>query len=146
MLTKNNTCFLVALVVYLIRSFLSYEIVELLSKCLTSFIVPPKVITAPRSLIILAKGETARCTCAASGVPHPKVSWYSKGRKILSLPEKISVTSVAGHGQLTILNVGEKDSGDYICQISNNRVRKIVAPSCTVKVRGDLFCIKIKFV
>ncbi|XP_046850939.1 basement membrane-specific heparan sulfate proteoglycan core protein-like [Xenia sp. Carnegie-2017] len=98
--------------------------------------VPPKVITAPRSLIILAKGETARCTCAASGVPHPKVSWYSKGRKILSLPEKISVTSVAGHGQLTIFNVGEKDSGDYICQISNNRVRKIVAPSCTVKVRA----------
>ena len=99
-------------------------------------LVPPKLITAPRSLIILAEGETVVCTCVASGVPYPKVSWYHKGREVPSFRGKISVTSVAGHGKLTILNVGQEDSGDYMCKISDNLVRKAIAPSCTIKVRG----------
>ena len=49
----------------------------------------------------------------------------------------MSVTSVAGRGKLAILNAGQEDSGDYICKISDNLVlKKTIAPSCTIKVRG----------
>lgn len=105
---------------------------------LTIFVVPPKLISAPRSLFILAEGETASCTCVASGVPHPKVSWYYRGAEVPSTKGKVSVSSVSGHGTLTIYNVGEDDSGNYICKISDNLVKKTIAPSCTIKVRGWL--------
>ena len=100
------------------------------------FLVPPKLITAPRSLLIVAEGETASCICAASGVPHPKISWYHDGDEVPSIRGKISVTSVSGHGKLTIYDVRNKDSGDYLCKVSDNRIRKTIAPSCTIKVRG----------
>ncbi|XP_028393916.1 basement membrane-specific heparan sulfate proteoglycan core protein-like isoform X2 [Dendronephthya gigantea] len=98
--------------------------------------VSPKLITAPRSFLIVAAGETAICRCVASGVPHPKISWYHEGAKVSSLQEKVSVTSVSGYGKLTIHNVRPEDSGDYICKISDNRIRKTIAPSCTIKVRA----------
>ena len=72
----------------------------------------------------------------ANGVPHPTISWYHKGVEVPSLRGKISVTSVSGHGKLTIFNVGQEDSGDYICKVSDNRVKRTIAPSCTIKVRG----------
>ncbi len=72
----------------------------------------------------------------ASGVPHPKISWYHHGAEVLSRRGKISVTSVSGHGKLSIFNVGQEDSGDYLCKVSDNRIKKTVAPSCTIKVRG----------
>ena len=99
-------------------------------------LVPPKLIAAPRSLLIVAEGETASCTCAASGVPHPKISWYHDGEEVFPVRGKISVTSVSGYGKLSIFNVGQMDSGDYICKVSDNLVRKTVAPSCTIRVRG----------
>ncbi|CAB3979063.1 basement membrane-specific heparan sulfate proteoglycan core, partial, partial [Paramuricea clavata] len=98
--------------------------------------VSPKLITAPRSLHIFAEGETASCTCVANGVPHPTISWYHKGIEVTSLRGKISVTSISGHGKLTIFNVGQEDSGNYICKVSDNRVKRTIAPSCTIKVRA----------
>ena len=56
---------------------------------------------------------------------------------MLSKEGKISVTSVSGRGTLTIFNVAYDDSGDYICKVMDNRVTKIIAPSCTIAVRGE---------
>ena len=94
------------------------------------------MITAPISLIVVAEGESATCTCVATGVPAPKVSWHYKGRTVSSREGKILVNSLSGHGTLTIFNAEQVDSGDYICKMRNNRVRKVVAPSCTIQVRG----------
>lgn len=105
------------------------------TKCLDfqsapSFTVPLKRRTAPQ-------GYECYMTCAVSGDPTPRVTWY---RDDISLNTNTNyhITNVCGVCSLLILRVAPKDNGQYKIVIEN----KLGTAECsmTLNVRGINTC------
>ena len=73
------------------------------------------------------EGDNVTFTCNATGNPAPTFRWTRNGSVLttgLSLDGK----------QLTITNVTREDSGQYVCEATNN-VRKVPSNSATLNVQ-----------
>ena len=87
----------------LMKWFLSFLKVFLLY-CLVGAVISRK-----HSSIIVEEGQNVSLICRATGQPTPTVTW----QKAFSQLSKEKTTVVDGN--LTILNIGRADGGDYAC-------------------------------
>ena len=78
-------------------------------------------------------GDTVELTCVAEGWPLPTYRWYKDGSSI-----NVTAHRFRQHGgHLVISNVTVEDTGEYLCNASNNRGS--VSAKRQLLIRGMLF-------
>ena len=77
------------------------------------------------------EGDNVTFTCNATGNPAPTFRWTKIG-SVLTTGSRISLSS--GGKQLTLTNVIREDSGQYVCEATNN-VRTVPSNSATLNVQ-----------
>ena len=77
------------------------------------------------------EGSNVSFTCNATGNPAPTFRWTKNG-SVLKMGSRISFSSDSK--QLTITNVTREDSGQYVCEATNN-VRTVPSDSATLNVK-----------
>ena len=77
------------------------------------------------------EGGNVTFTCNATGNPAPTFRWTKNG-SVLTTGSRISL-SLDGK-QLTLTNVTREDSGQYVCEATNN-VRTVPSDSATLNVK-----------
>ncbi|EEB12791.1 Neogenin precursor, putative [Pediculus humanus corporis] len=92
----------------------------------SSNVMAPIFITKPKSMVV-REGETIVLDCAANGYPRPWLIWLKDGVAI-DMAEIGSRVFKLGSGSLKIVNVTEKDSGNYQCR-AENREDSVDAPA-----------------
>ena len=75
-------------------------------------------------------------TCNATGNPAPTFRWTKIG-SVLRTGSRISLSSDGK--QLTITNVTREDSGQYVCEATNN-VTTVPSDSATLNVQCKITC------
>ena len=78
---------------------------------------------------LATRSASAILDCEAYGYPKPTVMWYSSGRE---LSDHTKYQQLA-NGSLEIMDVREKDAGEYECTASNELGRKTVIRKLQVK-------------
>ncbi|XP_048872624.1 basement membrane-specific heparan sulfate proteoglycan core protein isoform X13 [Brienomyrus brachyistius] len=79
---------------------------------------PPTITSTPEESVMAVRGETVTFTCKAVGVPTPIITWRLNWGHIPN-SSRITMTSVNGHGTLTIQDVKDGDQGAYTCEAIN---------------------------
>ena len=77
------------------------------------------------------EGDNVTFTCNATGNSAPTFNWTKDG-SVLTTGSKISLSSDGK--QLTITNVTREDSGQYVCEATNN-VTTVQSNSATLNVK-----------
>ena len=77
------------------------------------------------------EGDNVTFTCNATGNPAPTFRWTKNG-SVLTTGSRISLSS--GGKQLTLTNVTREDSGQYVCEATNN-VMTVPSDSATLNVQ-----------
>ena len=77
------------------------------------------------------EGDNVTFTCNATGNSAPTFRWTKDG-SVLTAGSRISLLS--DRKQLTITNVTREDSGQYVCEATNN-VRTVPSNSATLNVQ-----------
>ena len=76
------------------------------------------------------EGDNVTFTCNATGNPAPTFRWTKNG-SVLTTGSRISLSS--DDKQLTLTNVTREDSGQYVCEATNN-VTTVPSDSATLNV------------
>ncbi|KAJ0036221.1 hypothetical protein NQD34_004898 [Periophthalmus magnuspinnatus] len=98
-------------------------------QCAPTFIVPLKLHTAP-------KGYECYMSCAVTGNPKPRITWY-RNNISLNTNTNYYISNTCGVCSMLILQVGPKDMGEFVITAENALGR---AQSSTVLcIRGELF-------
>ena len=82
------------------------------------------------------EGDNVTFTCNATGNPAPTFRWTRNG-SVLTTDSRISLLSDGKH--LTITNVTREDSGQYVCEATNN-VTTVPSDSATLNVQCKITC------
>ena len=82
------------------------------------------------------EGNNVTFTCNATGNPAPTFRWTKIG-SVLTTDSRISLLSDGKH--LTITNVTREDSGQYVCEATNN-VTTVPSDSATLNVQCKITC------
>ena len=82
------------------------------------------------------EGDNVTFTCNATGNPAPTFRWTKNG-SVLRTGSRISLLSHGKH--LTITNVTREDSGQYVCEATNN-VTTVPSDSATLNVQCKITC------
>ena len=82
------------------------------------------------------EGDNVTFTCDATGNSAPTFNWTKDG-SVLTTGSRISLSSDRKH--LTITNVTRKDSGQYVCEATNN-VTTVPSDSATLNVQCKITC------
>ena len=82
------------------------------------------------------EGDNVTFTCNATGNPAPTFRWTKIG-SVLTTDSRISLLSHGKH--LTITNVTREDSGQYVCEATNN-VTIVPSDSATLNVQCKITC------
>ena len=77
------------------------------------------------------EGDNVTFTCNATGNPAPTFRW-TKNASVLTTSSRIRLSSDGK--QLTLTNVTREDSGQYVCEATNN-VRTVPSDSATLNVQ-----------
>ena len=77
------------------------------------------------------EGDNVTFTCNATGNPAPTFRWTKNG-SVLTTDSRISLLLDGKH--LTITNVTREDSGQYVCEATNN-VTTVPSDSATLNVQ-----------
>ncbi|CAH3134799.1 unnamed protein product, partial [Porites lobata] len=77
------------------------------------------------------EGSNVSFTCNATGNPAPSFRWTKNG-SVLTTGSRIGLSSDGK--QLTLTNVTREDSGQYVCEATNN-VRTVPSDSATLNVQ-----------
>ena len=77
------------------------------------------------------EGDNVTFSCNATGNSAPTFNWTKDG-SVLTTGSKISLSS--DRKQLTITNVTREDSGQYVCEATNN-VTTVQSNSATLNVK-----------
>lgn len=96
-------------------------------QCPPTFIVPLKLHTAP-------KGYECYMSCAVTGNPKPRVTWY-RNHISLNTDSNYYISNTCGVCSLLILRVGPRDMGEYTIAAENGLGR--AECSTILSVRGD---------
>ena len=110
--------------VVLIKRLLHYCSVSLFITDQPEFSVHPQNATK-------IEGDNVTFTCNATGNPAPTFRWTKNG-SVLTTGSRISLSSDGK--QLTVTNVTREDSGQYVCEATNN-VRTVPSDSATLNVQ-----------
>ena len=110
--------------VLLIKRLLYYCSVSLFITDQPEFSVHPQNATQ-------IEGDNVTFTCNATGNPAPTFRWTKIG-SVLTTDSRISLLSDGKH--LTITNVTREDSGQYVCEATNN-VTTVSSDSATLNVK-----------
>ena len=81
------------------------------------------------------EGDNVTFTCNATGNPAPTFNWTKDG-SVLTAGSRISLSP--DRKQLTITNVTREDSGQYVCEATNN-VTTVQSNSATLNVKCKIF-------
>ncbi|XP_075898374.1 immunoglobulin-like and fibronectin type III domain-containing protein 1 [Nelusetta ayraudi] len=95
--------------------------------CAPAFIVPLKLHIAP-------KGYECHMSCAVSGNPKPRVTWY-RNHVSLNTNTNYYISNTCGVCSMLILRVGPKDVGEYTVTAENSLGR--AECSTMLSVKGD---------
>ncbi|XP_021050559.1 hemicentin-2 [Mus pahari] len=79
----------------------------------TLYYTDPPSVSAVNAVVLTAVGEEAVLSCAASGVPPPRVIWYRGGLEVILAP------GGSRSGTLRIPEAQERDAGLYTCKAVN---------------------------
>ena len=82
------------------------------------------------------EGDNVSFTCNATGNPAPIFRWTKNG-SVLTTGSRISLSSDGK--QLTLTNVTREDSGQYVCEATNN-VTTVPSDSATLNVQCKITC------
>ena len=85
------------------------------------------------------EGGNVFFTCNATGNPAPTFRWTKNG-SVLTTGSRISLSS--DNKQLTLTNVTREDSGQYVCEATNN-VETVPSDSATLNVKCKITFINI---
>lgn len=96
-------------------------------QCPPAFIVPLKLHNAP-------KGYECYMSCAVTGNPKPRITWY-RNHISLNTDTNYYVSNTCGVCSLLILRVGPKDMGEYTIAAENTQGR--AECSTVLSVRGE---------
>ena len=110
--------------VLLIKRLLYYCSVSLFITDQPEFSVQPQNATK-------IEGDNVTFTCNATGNPAPTFRWTKNG-SVLTTGSRISLSSDGK--QLTVANVTREDSGQYVCEATNN-VTTVASDSATLNVK-----------
>ena len=110
--------------VLLIKRLLYYCSVSLFITDQPEFSVQPQNATK-------IEGSNVSFTCNATGNPAPTFRWTKNG-SVLTTGSRISLSSDGK--QLTVANVTREDSGQYVCEATNN-VTTVASDSATLNVK-----------
>ena len=77
------------------------------------------------------EGDNVTFTCNATGNPAPTFRWTKNG-SVLTTSSRISFSSDGK--QLTVTNVTREDSGQYVCEATNN-VTTVASDSAALNVK-----------
>ena len=110
--------------VLLIKRLLYYCSVSLFITDQPEFSVHPQNATK-------IEGDNVTFTCNATGNPAPTFRWTKNG-SVLTTGSRIRLPSDGK--QLTLTNVTREDSGQYVCEATNN-VRTVPSDSATLNVQ-----------
>ena len=77
------------------------------------------------------EGDNVTFTCNATGNPAPTFRWTKNG-SVLTTGSRIGLSSDGK--QLTVTNVTREDSGQYVCEATNN-VTTVQSDSATLNVQ-----------
>ncbi|XP_055021908.1 immunoglobulin-like and fibronectin type III domain-containing protein 1 [Boleophthalmus pectinirostris] len=80
-------------------------------RCAPTFIVPLKLHTAP-------KGYECYMSCAVSGNPKPRITWY-RNNISLNTNTNYYISNTCGVCSMLILQVGPKDMGEFVITAEN---------------------------
>lgn len=94
-------------------------------QCAPAFIVPLKLHTAP-------KGYECYMSCAVSGNPKPRVTWY-RNHVSLNTNTNYYISNTCGVCSMLILRVGPKDVGEYTVTAENSQGRAECSTMLSVK-------------
>ncbi|XP_034829862.1 lachesin-like [Maniola hyperantus] len=82
-------------------------------------VVPPDILDRGTSSdLTVREGAPVSMTCAATGSPHPQISWRREHSNPIMISEGVQVTSVEGP-VLNISRVSRLHAGAYLCIASN---------------------------
>ncbi|XP_028030991.1 opioid-binding protein/cell adhesion molecule homolog [Bombyx mandarina] len=82
-------------------------------------VVPPDILDRGTSTDqTVREGASVSLTCAATGSPHPQITWRREHSKSISISDGIKVTSLEGP-VLNISRVNRQHAGAYLCIASN---------------------------
>lgn len=94
-------------------------------QCAPTFTVPLKLHTAP-------KGYECYMSCAVSGNPKPRVTWY-RNHISLNTNTNYYISNTCGVCSMLILRVGPKDMGEYSVTAENSLGRAECSTMLSVK-------------
>nr|XP_055038765.1 obscurin isoform X3 [Misgurnus anguillicaudatus] len=106
--------------------------------------VPPRFVNKIRNATLIP-GEDAQFSSVIQSAPSPKIRWFKDG-KLLTDQEKYQTYSESRSGVLVLVikNPGERDLGQYECELSNRLgsarcAAQLVTPAVAMaeKRRGD---------
>ncbi|CAH2071255.1 unnamed protein product, partial [Iphiclides podalirius] len=82
-------------------------------------VVPPDILDRGTSTDqTVREGASISITCAATGSPHPQITWRREHSKTITVSDGIQVTSLEGP-VLNITRVNRQHAGAYLCIASN---------------------------
>ncbi|KAJ8727612.1 hypothetical protein PYW07_001731 [Mythimna separata] len=82
-------------------------------------VVPPDILDRGTSTDQTAReGASINLTCAATGSPHPQITWRREHSKPITISDGMQVTSFEGP-ELNISRVTRQHAGAYLCIASN---------------------------
>ncbi|CAH0605814.1 unnamed protein product [Chrysodeixis includens] len=82
-------------------------------------VVPPDILDRGTSADqIVREGASINLTCAATGSPHPQITWRREHSKPITVSDGMQVTSYEGP-MLNITRVTRQSAGAYLCIASN---------------------------
>ena len=88
--------------------------------------------------ITVAVGQNAKLKCEASGKPAPNFQWLKDGCDVAD-SDSVTITTGNGHSTLTINNIQESHTGQYMCRASNFfSYRNDISCPATITIAGEL--------
>ncbi|NXD13479.1 IGFN1 protein, partial [Nothocercus nigrocapillus] len=92
---------------------------------------PPRFLVQLKPRVVTV-GTECQMSCAVTGYPQPKITWYKDGRDLSKDPTYLH-KNVFGVCSLMILGVVKNDEGEYMVEASNDLGRAFSKASLTVK-------------